>query len=405
MARKKSSNHPASSTAPGQYLGYSLQTTRCLSRLLAGEVGSYISVEVFEDVGVVSSDGSKIAEQDKSALSGNPVADRSVDLWKTLANWVRSIQTGGLDVIKTRFELYVSRPVEGETVKAFSEANTNELARAAFTRARQMLWGEPPAYSLRSSLSGGLLPHADTVFGADEHVVLSLICNFSFHCGTGSSHDDLRAALVKCLVPDVLIDDTLAHALGRVKEQIDTAIESRRPAVISVDGFRKDMTAFIRKHDRRSILASFAPSPSSELIQGDLKARKYVRQLELIDAEYGERLRAVNDYLRASADRAQWGVKGLVNPDSFNEFENGLERTWENLHRKCDLEHKDKPDIDRGKLLYYDCSLHKADLEGLQVPDHFTPGSFHALSDVERVGWHPDYKNKLSGLPPGGKSK
>jgi hypothetical protein len=36
--------------------------------------------------------------------------------------------------------------------------------------------------------------------------------------------------------------------------------------------------------------------------------------------------------------------------------------------------------------------MHDALLEGLALPPHFTPGSFHALSDRTVIGWHPNYK-------------
>ena len=70
---------------PGQYLGYSLQATRFLVKLLESDPDSTVSLEVFEDIGVESYDGYRTAEQDKSATNGNPVSDRSVDLWRSAA--------------------------------------------------------------------------------------------------------------------------------------------------------------------------------------------------------------------------------------------------------------------------------------------------------------------------------
>jgi hypothetical protein len=88
----------------------------------------------------------------------------------------------------------------------------------------------------------------------------------------------------------------------------------------------------------------------------------------------------------------------LVFDSSFDEFEDGLVRTWTNLKRKTDIRLSHKDDIEKGQYLYADCSDHKAKLEGLEIPNHFTPGSFHALSDGEAVGWHPDYKDKLKNV-------
>ena len=388
-----------SAVAPAQFLGFSLQTTRCLARVLGAQPGSFVSVEVFDDVGVSGSSGPITAEQDKSALSGNPIADRSPELWKTLGNWIEAASAGTVDPTKTQFELYVSRQLSGEFVQSFSDASTPQAARAAIEKAKTVLWGAAPGHARRLTVSTALAPQLERVFGADEKFVSSVIRNFCLKCGSGSAHDDLAGEPAMALVPAELRSDTLKFGLGLVKEKIDRLIEQKFQAFLSVDEVRKEIMAFVRKHDRRTILTSFALTPSWDAVEGDLSTRTYVRQLELIDSDYDECLRAVNDFLRASTDRAQWSEKGDVQPESFDEFAENLQRTWDNLRRKCALEHNDRPEVERGKLLYQDCAMHQAQLQGMAVPSHFTPGSFHSLSDTEQIGWHPDYKNQLRVTP------
>ena len=57
-----------SAQAPGQYLGYSLQTTRLLQILLDGESGATYSLELFEDVGEEQRDGAQSSHSDKEHL-------------------------------------------------------------------------------------------------------------------------------------------------------------------------------------------------------------------------------------------------------------------------------------------------------------------------------------------------
>ena len=85
----------------------------------------------------------------------------------------------------------------------------------------------------------------------------------------------------------------------------------------------------------------------------------------------------------------------MVHPSSFDEFEEALTVFWRNRREQNELIHKRRNQVERGKLLYFDCGSHRGKLEGLEVPDHFTPGSFHALADAEEVGWHPEYKKEL----------
>jgi hypothetical protein len=47
-------------------------------------------------------------------------------------------------------------------------------------------------------------------------------------------------------------------------------------------------------------------------------------------------------------------------------------------------------------LVYHRCAQLQAPLEGRAVPNHFVHGSFNALADTMRLGWHPDYEALLN---------
>lgn len=63
--------------------------TRSVAYLLRARPGQAVSVEHLDDVATQGPDG-VVTEQDKSGLAHNPVADCSIELWKTLHNWVRA---------------------------------------------------------------------------------------------------------------------------------------------------------------------------------------------------------------------------------------------------------------------------------------------------------------------------
>jgi hypothetical protein len=104
----------------------------------------------------------------------------------------------------------------------------------------------------------------------------------------------------------------------------------------------------------------------------------------------------VNDFLRAAADRTTWGERGDVLQRSFEEFEDKLERTWESYRKLVDLEHSGHSDVQRGQALLERCKLFQVRLQGMDVPSHFVPGSYHALADELSVGWHPMFGKLLS---------
>ena len=387
--------HKKSSHVPGQYLGYSLQATRFLIRLLQEDPDSFVSLEVFEDVGIETPQGYKIAEQDKSTNTGNPVHDRSIELWKTFSNWVSAVASGELIIGKTLFEIYTSHPKTGRIIQSFSEAKTTQEAVNALRQAKNILWGPEPKYSLRETLPRAIRPYIDNVFNLDEPLVSQIIQAFTLISGTGSPQNELRALLSKNLILPEFTDEVLKYALGWVKEQTDLLLEQKKPVAISVNKFRINLSSFVRKLFNRAILNTYARNPTQEEIDTDLSLRVYVRQLELIKCDDTDKIRAVTDFLKASSERTQWSEKGLVHESSFNEFEDELVRTWQNLRKKGDITLSGRDEVQKGQYLYAECSEHQSRLEGLEVPRHFTPGSFHALSDDEIIGWHPDYKNRL----------
>jgi hypothetical protein len=379
---------------PGQAQGYFLQETRLLARALEAEQGSFVSLEVLDDVAVHATKGSLKVEQTKSTTSGaNPIADRAVELWKTLANWVEAVLANEIDADKTQFTIYVSAPVTGSIAASFAAAASDTDAKSVLVAARIELWGAAPGYSKKRAVSKSIAPFVSTVFN-NEAISVKIVKAFSLETGSGSPMTDLRS-LVTRMTPPELIEDTLVHSLGVVRKRVGTLLEQRKPAMVSVDEMRTEILSFIRARDREKILTSFAPSPTPLQIKLDREIRTYVQQLEIVNSDEDDILRAINDYLRAAVDRVEWGKRGHVHATSFDEFEKSLTRAWGNLRGTCEIEHASKDEATRGKLLLLKCGTHSTRLQGADVPDHFVPGSFHRLSDSETIGWHPKFKDEL----------
>jgi hypothetical protein len=399
MAKKKSkstlSSAKKSPHAPYNHAGYSLQTTRLAARLLESDPGSILSLEVFDDVGEDLPDGTRIAEQSKLSLDGNPVADRAIGLWKTLSNWVDAVRIGELDPAKTKFELYVSKPVSGPLVEGFSSAGSMSGAVKAIEDARQLLWGAPPIFSKKLSLADSIRDYVNNVLEADEAITRQIILAFALKQGGGVPQKDFEDLIRKRFVTDEMVSQVADQALGWVKSRTDELLQQGKPAYIERDKFFIEITAFVRRIDRQNILCSFAPDPTQEQIDRDIAAKTYIRQLQIIDLGYEDQIEAVIDYLRSSSDRTMWAAQALVHEDSFKEFQDGLQKTWKHLKRETDLTYVGQDEVGKGQLLYSKCSLHTAKLQNMDLENHFTRGSFHALSNERVIGWHPDYKSKL----------
>jgi len=290
--------------APGQFYGYSIQVTRMLARLLQCRTGQAVSLEVLDDVAVIGPDGTT-AEQSKSGLAHNPIADRAVDLWKTLCNWVGAIRRGALSS-DTHFVLYVAQPHDGCLVRKLHEATGQPAALALIRELRGDMWGPAPGYPKKKHLPDTLAPFVNTVLETTDDVLIRLIVSFELETGSGSPGDDLQEALLQKAISKSAVVDVVIFLLGWVKATVDKLIEQGRPAVITWEEFNSRLLAAAKKFDRSQSLAPTPTEISDADVKRELQDRVYVRQLELIDAKERELVRAVNDYLCAASDRTSW---------------------------------------------------------------------------------------------------
>jgi hypothetical protein len=378
---------------PGQALGIGLQYTRLVQLLLQAPLGSACSMEYLDDVAQVNAQIVKLG-QSKSALTANPVADRAKSLWKTLSNWVTLAEEGGCDPDRTVFEMYVSRPVSGTLVDAFSAATTLDAAQAIILMARTTLWGEPPKYPLRSAVATEIAPYVGKVFGAAPALVTRVIKNFTLTCGSGSPQADVQAILKTHPISQSRIRDIADHMSGVVKNRVDEFLEVGKPAIITSDEFHTWYTAYVQKIDRDTMLRSHAKRPSDQEAEGHLP-RVFVLQLDLIGLPFEDKLEAVGDYLMAAADRTAWAASGDVDPTSFDELDVILKRSWKNKRLACKVAHGDKALDAQGLALYSDCMDVTVAVQQKEAPDHFIPGCLHRLADDLSIGWHPEFAGQL----------
>lgn len=395
MAKRKG----RSTQVPGQFYGYSLQITRAVAHLLVAHEGQSVSVEHLDDVATSSGDD-VVAEQDKSGLAHNPVADRSVELWKTLHNWVHAIRDGALKS-DTKFILYVAQDHHGSVIDRIHRIANKADAASLVLALRAEFWGRAPEYPARSKLPGALAEHVNGVLQASDEVLSHLFASLTFENGSGSPNDDLLPLLAEKAISEVAREDVLKHLLGWAKRTLDAHIEKKRPAILSWDDFHRQLVGAAKKFDRSGNL--LAPTPA-DICQADidleLRARTYVRQLEVVRCEESELSRAVNDFLRSAVDRTTWSERGDVLEGSFLEFEDGLERAWQSQKMRVEIEQKVAAEEERGRLLYANCMSLQMRLQGMDVPAYFVPGSFHTLADALRLGWHPKYREVVPAAVP-----
>lgn len=378
---------PTKHSAPGQYLGFALQPVRAFYHLLTAPKGAKVALELQDDVSVHYVDGSVCLEQTKSALKQNPIADWDEDLWKAFDNWRVMLDAGQCDATSTRFRLYVTPAKKGAFAEALSAAKSHEEVEAALHVIKTKLDKKknPPASAAKVN---ALLDARE----GDRH---GLVRNFELEADANDPLETIRDRL-RPSVAEANIDIIVRSGIGQAKQAMDRLIQQGEKPILDADAFRRDFHAFIRQNNLPGLLASFSESPDDSLVAGIAAARPvFVRQLELIEATEEDRLRAVSDYLRASADKADWAERGEIFSGSLDGWDEDLVKKHGMTKGDVADLHGEKSAAVQGRLLYRQCAQHIAPLEGRAVPSHFVHGSFNDLADRRVLGWHGDYVTLL----------
>ncbi|MFK5949379.1 MAG: hypothetical protein QM500_11505 [Methylococcales bacterium] len=377
------------SNAAGQLLGYSLQFPRALFHLLTCSPDDCVSIEVVGDVATKKSDDSLITEEDKSSIVGNPITNKSIDLWKTLFNWIKAINDGDIDVNVTKFILFCNQTGQCGIVDIFSLATNKDTASAAIETAKNKLSDIKKDHAIWEYFNYTVNTH--------QNILAEVIQRFELQIGKGASYGGLREELQKKHIAPSQVEFVLHGLSGWLQENILTKIAANNSAIVSWEEFdHKFQVLFDRSRRRELIDFTLQSIPDSDQIDSHLKIRPtYIRQLDIIGMNDDEVVRAVSDYMRAEINRAKWIEDEIIDENVAQEFENKLSSYCRNKAKKIEITQSSLSHQDKGQLLYSDCMMRNEMIRGESPPDSTISGTYHALADKPILGWHSDWKKKL----------
>ncbi|MDD2108312.1 ABC-three component system protein [Pseudomonas asiatica] len=378
-----------SENAPGQLLGFTIQFPRALCHLLNCTPGSIVCVEVHGDVATIHSDGSKTAEEDKSSVNSNPVTDKSSDLWKTFSNWINAVNSGELEVGKTKFILFRNKPGRSGIADAFHSADSAEQIQKAVNDAITKMSDineEHVAWT-----------YYDNAINANRQTLEKIIQNFTLETGSGDGFHEVEALLKKLHVPEKSIRDLATHLGGWILRNVVQKISQKEDARISWEDFN---VAFLERFEqaRRLELIDFTlETPlSDDQITFQIALRPmYLLQAELVGCDHEDLLGAVTDFLKAKTNRDRWIESELLDESSAAEFESKLHRFWKTTKSTIKITNKTLAPEDKGRLLYNECQIRQETIKNSELPDSTVAGTYHALANGSKLGWHEDWESRL----------
>lgn len=374
------------SNAPGQLLGYTIQLPRALYHLLRSGPGDAVCVEVLSDVATLKPDGGVIAEEDKSSIVGNPLTDKSTDLWKTFSNWIKAIISKHLDVGKTKFILYCNQSGRSGIVDKFSSARNQQEAQSAIDDAKKVLNDIKKDHDIWE--------YYDFVVNQNESLLVEVVERFELQIGSDVGFEDVRYEIRRKHVPESQIEFLMDQISGWLQKVITEKIATREPATISWEEFNHQFLVLFDRTRRRELLDfTLQYPPKDEDIQSHVKVHPiYLKQLDVIGTTDDDILEAVSDFLRADVNRERWIEDGIIDENVAFDFETKLISFWKNQRKKIDITEKSRTEEDKGQLLLGECKSRQETIRDMSPPCSTIAGTYHALANKPVLGWHPNWE-------------
>lgn len=374
------------------WLGYKSQEYRLVQRLLKADNSSYLGFELLDDVDEYN-EHSTVLEQDKiSVTRRNIVSNNSVDLWKTLSNWIDLIKENQVDPLNTKYLLYTNKQHSSEILELLINATDESSALSAFNKIKDLV--KEPSETIKSYVNN---------FFDSAQISSTLIENFDYIYGSGSAPNDLKIAYIEKRLGAIEdnVDEILFEILGWTGDFLTIAAENRKPTIISAKSFGERLGSIESKYRQKTILNYICNrNGDSEDVMDDLNSEPtYIEQLKLIETDELDIEEAVIAKLEASDAVLQWTIDGHVQESSYKQYQNSLRKKWHIQKQRILLDSNVQPQPLVGARIYYECldSVDSIELEHKRIDDFFSHGTLQTMADELTIGWHPDYKTILRG--------
>lgn len=374
------------SNAPGQLLGYTIQFPRALFHLLKISTNGSVCIEVMGDVASFDSNGDTIAEEDKSSINSNPLTNKSKDLWKTFHNWINAIMNNEINIKKTNFILYCNQKGRKALVDNFNDFNTLSSAEELKKVIKEKLKDINSKHEIWT--------YYDNVINKNYDLFIEILKKFELQISEDSCYEEIYDALDDKMVPDGMKDYLIKILSGWLQFRIIDMIERKEKAIIHFSEFKKEFLSTFNKVRTESLIDwAIEPLTENEIAEHINNRPNYIQHLDAIDISNDKIIESISDYIKADINRNKWIETDVLDEEAAFDFENKLKSYHQNKKDQIQIINSQLEDEKKGQLLFIDCKSRQETINNLSPPDRTIPGTYHALTNRNEVGWHPNWKN------------
>lgn len=390
-------------SAADSALGYLYQVRVALlwslSRIKQG--GEFVvSLETLDDVTFDSLGGSpeELLQTKHHRTREASLSDMSVDLWKSLRVWFEGHAAGQIPAGTSLYLLTTAGASTGSAA-SFLRREGRDVARA------QALLESVPSSS-QSQVNAPAYAAFLAVSSTARRALLDRVVVLDRAPGVLTVDDALKAEVFWTAEPkhhDSFLQRLEGWWLRRVIRQLAAIPQHGGILSAELEAEMSDLREQF-KQDNLPIdddLLAFKLDDATHAAHEDYQ---FVHQLKLIDAGKKRVAAAIRDYYRAYHQRSRWLRVDLLLIGDLSRYEGRLVEEWELVFEAA----KDEIDVNAAEAAKRRAArsvLSWAERATIAIRPGVTEpfvvrGSFHMLADETppRIGWHPDFHDRLAEL-------
>jgi hypothetical protein len=357
-----------------------------------------VSIETLDDVAFEGASG-VLTDLLQTKLHRNretTITDASVDLWKTLRVWIEGIKDNQVPS-GTVLQLLTTATAPDGTIAARlrTQNRDGDAALKAMESTAQSSTNKENAAAYAAFLALDLQGRRALV---DSIIVLDQAPS------TSDLDADLRAEVfwaVDRAHHDAFLQRLEGWWLRRCIKQLTSDDRSDRISGTELEQQMADLREGF-KQDALPIDDDVLNTIIDEATYAKHETSNFVRQLELIAASKKRIASAVRDYYRAFEQRSRWVRNDLLHVGECEKYERRLLEHWEAVFEAmknelgAEVAEAERQRAGRDVLKWAETAT--LPMRSSVTEPFVSRGSLHMLADEIRLGWHPEFRDKISAL-------
>jgi hypothetical protein len=401
-------------SAKEQMLGYFYQPLYALYKLMqidiADEPDSFIIIENLDDIEFRSNiDALKLIQTKHHIKSQGSISDRSSDLWKTIRIWTERIVNDEVKLDNVIFSLVTTSTAFENSIASKLRVENRNTQEALSTI--QKIAEEGYINAQKRQNNPELKKHENedayiAFYKLDKNTQKKFISKI-YICDSSSTIEYIVSNIEKKLQYACNSSDRKYFAeklTGWWIIRVITSLLDKKQEQITKFELDDKIEEFKEEFKRGSLPIDYE-NEFNDISEDNLTHNEkiFIEQLKTIKVTPKTISDAICDYYRAYNQRGLWVRKSKILNSHLEEYDTRLTNEWsrefENMISNIDENCPENVQEKQGRDLYNTIgnkTLPICEAENHKIKGHYIMrGSFHMLANKVRIGWHPNYKDKM----------